>query len=455
MSTGRSASGAISRGIRGFDALLRSRLARRRRRARVLSRERGNERVSTHTAAASSPCSGSRVPRPSPVGRSPSGSARLVYAVLLSIEAVREHHRFETFLDLAVYDQLLWLLANGHEPFSTVISRPLLGGHFQPGVVLLTPLYWLDLGVPGLLTAQSVALALTAPALYALARAYGASPRAGAAARVSVARLPVGCVGQPVRVPPRSVRAGADRPQRARRRPASVCVAHGHHPARAQPEGGRLPHVRDARDRPRAPGLPTGRGIARTRISRVVRRRDSRRQRLRWSERGLRTAVRGRARGFGRRRARLGGSRIRSTRSGTSSETVWADCCCSWCPRAASRCSHPSGCSSRCRRRSTMRSPRTGLQHELHFHYHLGTLTGLLRRRGDRRGSRSRASADRRGSPCSSSCSRHSSRLSPEGSPSIRTSHNRGRVMRLRRSSRLHAFRMACPSQRRPACFHT
>lgn len=99
-----------------------------------------------------------------------------VYSVLLSIEAVREHHRFETFLDLAVYDQLLWLLANGHEPFSTVISRPLLGGHFQPGVALLTPLYWLDLGVPALLTAQSVALALTAPALYALARAYGASP---------------------------------------------------------------------------------------------------------------------------------------------------------------------------------------------------------------------------------------------------------------------------------------
>ena len=99
-----------------------------------------------------------------------------VYAVLLSIEAVREHHRFETFLDLAVYDQALWLLAHGHEPFSTVISRPLLGGHFQPGIALLTPIYWLELGVPGLLTAQSIALALTAPALFALARASGASP---------------------------------------------------------------------------------------------------------------------------------------------------------------------------------------------------------------------------------------------------------------------------------------
>jgi len=98
-----------------------------------------------------------------------------VYAVLLSIEAVRDTIVSRPSSISPVYDQLVWLLAYGHEPFSTVISRPLLGGHFQPGIVLLTPIYWLDLGVPGLLTAQSIALALTAPALYALARASGAS----------------------------------------------------------------------------------------------------------------------------------------------------------------------------------------------------------------------------------------------------------------------------------------
>ena len=98
-----------------------------------------------------------------------------VYSVLLSIESIREFKRFETQWDLAIYDQLLWLLAHGHEPFSTVITRPMLEAHFQPALVLLTPLYWLDLGVPGLLTAQSIGLALTAPALFALARASGAS----------------------------------------------------------------------------------------------------------------------------------------------------------------------------------------------------------------------------------------------------------------------------------------
>jgi len=72
-----------------------------------------------------------------------------VYAVLLSIEAVRDTIVSRPSSISPVYDQLVWLLAYGHEPFSTVISRPLLGGHFQPGIVLLTPIYWLDLGVPG------------------------------------------------------------------------------------------------------------------------------------------------------------------------------------------------------------------------------------------------------------------------------------------------------------------
>lgn len=98
------------------------------------------------------------------------------YAALLSAESISDHNAFETAFDTAIYDQLLWLLAHGQDPFSTVVSRPMMGDHFQPGLVLLTPLYWLGLGVPGILVAQSIGLALTAPALFALARASGASP---------------------------------------------------------------------------------------------------------------------------------------------------------------------------------------------------------------------------------------------------------------------------------------
>ena len=102
--------------------------------------------------------------------------AAAVYAAVLSLESIQDHNGFETSFDTAIYDQLLWLLAHGNDPFSTVTNRPMLADHFQPGLVLLTPLYWLGLGVPGLLTAQSIGLALAAPVLYALARASGAPP---------------------------------------------------------------------------------------------------------------------------------------------------------------------------------------------------------------------------------------------------------------------------------------
>jgi uncharacterized membrane protein len=103
-----------------------------------------------------------------------------IFATLLSLEAIHDHSTYHTGFDTAVYDQLLWLLAHGQDPFSTVVSRPMLADHFQPGLVLLTPLYWLGLGVPGILAAQAIGLALTAPALYVLARSLGAS--AGVAA---------------------------------------------------------------------------------------------------------------------------------------------------------------------------------------------------------------------------------------------------------------------------------
>lgn len=99
-----------------------------------------------------------------------------VYAVVLSLESISAHRAFVTGYDTALYDQLLWLLANGKEPFSTIVAKPMLADHFQPGLALLTPLYWLGGGVTTLLVVQSAALAATGPALYALARAFGARP---------------------------------------------------------------------------------------------------------------------------------------------------------------------------------------------------------------------------------------------------------------------------------------
>ena len=98
-----------------------------------------------------------------------------VYAVLISVEAIYDHSTYRTGFDSAIYDQRLWLLANLRDPFSTVVSRPFLADHFEPGLVLLTPLYWLGLGLPGLYVAQTIGVALTSPALYQLGRVSGAS----------------------------------------------------------------------------------------------------------------------------------------------------------------------------------------------------------------------------------------------------------------------------------------
>ena len=102
--------------------------------------------------------------------------AAFAYVVVLSAEAISAQRAFVTGFDTALYDQYLWLIANGHDAFSTIVSKPMLADHFQPGLVLLTPLYWLGAGVPTLLVVQSAALAATGPALYALARASGARP---------------------------------------------------------------------------------------------------------------------------------------------------------------------------------------------------------------------------------------------------------------------------------------
>jgi len=133
------------------------------------------ESVSTRVVTTSEPTIRVRLPAAS-AWSAAVWAAAAVYALLLSVESIRDHNQFETAFDTAIYDQLLWLLAHGHDPFSTIVGRTMLADHFQPGLVLLTPLYWLGLGVPGMLAAQAIGLALTAPALYVLARAAGATP---------------------------------------------------------------------------------------------------------------------------------------------------------------------------------------------------------------------------------------------------------------------------------------
>jgi len=102
--------------------------------------------------------------------------AALLYGLVLSAASIRRHDTFLTGgYDLGIFDQAVWLLGRGAEPFSTVRGRNLFADHFQPALALLAPLGALGGGAAALLTVQAFVLAAASPVLYVLARLRNAS----------------------------------------------------------------------------------------------------------------------------------------------------------------------------------------------------------------------------------------------------------------------------------------
>jgi len=94
-----------------------------------------------------------------------------VYTAVFLGLTFRLYDRFATTsYDLAIFDQAAWLISQGHSPFVTVRGLPLLADHFSLILYPLAPLYWLWPSAKMLLVAQTLALALGALPLYALAR---------------------------------------------------------------------------------------------------------------------------------------------------------------------------------------------------------------------------------------------------------------------------------------------
>lgn len=92
-------------------------------------------------------------------------------AIVLSLD---RHFDYRSGFDLANFDQALWLISRGEEPFVTQHGRLYWGDHFGLTPVLLTPLYLLGGGPATLLVVQALTMSAVAPLLYALARAYEA-----------------------------------------------------------------------------------------------------------------------------------------------------------------------------------------------------------------------------------------------------------------------------------------
>lgn len=96
-----------------------------------------------------------------------------IYTVAFSYLSIRQRAAMYQFdEDLAIFDQIVWNTAQGRPFASTLIQHAgnMFGDHFSPAIALFVPFDWLRPNATNLLIGQSLALALAAVPLYALAR---------------------------------------------------------------------------------------------------------------------------------------------------------------------------------------------------------------------------------------------------------------------------------------------
>ncbi len=93
------------------------------------------------------------------------------YALAFCFITVTRHFKLQTHaLDLGYYVQVVWSMATGRGPRVSLPEMHAWGDHLSPILWGLVPAFWIVPGPVTLLVAQSIALALGAPAVYLLAR---------------------------------------------------------------------------------------------------------------------------------------------------------------------------------------------------------------------------------------------------------------------------------------------
>lgn len=116
------------------------------------------------------------LPRVSPRRAVAAGLA--VYVALMGFVVITRHVALRTHaFDLGQYLQIIWNIARGHGPASTLVPTYVVpdrmhawGDHFSPIFYALAPLQWIAPGAVSVLLAQTVGLAAGALALFAFAR---------------------------------------------------------------------------------------------------------------------------------------------------------------------------------------------------------------------------------------------------------------------------------------------
>ena len=98
-------------------------------------------------------------------------AAITAYAIYFSFTTVQIHRGLGTSAyDFGLYDQGIWLLSRGRNPFVTLMGRNLFGDHTSFILLLLVPLMWIFSSTSMLFVVQSVVIACGAIPIYAYAR---------------------------------------------------------------------------------------------------------------------------------------------------------------------------------------------------------------------------------------------------------------------------------------------
>ena len=93
------------------------------------------------------------------------------YAIYFSFTTVQIHRGLGTSAyDFGLYDQGIWLLSRGRNPFVTLMGRNLFGDHTSFILLLLVPFMWIFSSTSMLFVVQSVVIACGAIPIYAYAR---------------------------------------------------------------------------------------------------------------------------------------------------------------------------------------------------------------------------------------------------------------------------------------------
>ena len=120
-------------------------------------------------------------PRPD-VGLGRREVARLVvtmiaFAGIYALVGILRHRDFGSSVDLAIFNQGIWLLSQLEPPLSSIKGYNIFGDHFHPAIALFVPFYWLAPGPETLIAVQGLFFALSiAPVYLFLKRRLPATP---------------------------------------------------------------------------------------------------------------------------------------------------------------------------------------------------------------------------------------------------------------------------------------